>query len=359
MSILVRSNSSNSSSTGGGSGDGFPPGDVSIIEIGTSTGTISVKWSDPEDTIFDKAVFVTWAGTILVRNDDHFPTNINDGVLVIDNKERNKYKDTWFTDTGLINNVTYYYRFFTYSDQGVYNDSGDLIFKKICGSIGEPVFADNTWEQIGECVEKDNIPTTWKIGDKKLVTYTTPSDYEIYYQIWDFDHFEKADGSGKAKLVIGVTSSYRESVMNQSASEKSYGYENTYMNKTTIPLFYDNMPDEIKPLMKEVIIEHSKITHNSLYGNMYETLEMTAKLFIPGTVELGYNKGYGGFGTKFPYFTTNSSRLMYSVSGYPCEYWTRTGSSETGFYYIPGVSTSSLYPDGQSSEHYVITCFCI
>ena len=122
---------------------------------------------------------------------------------------------------------------------------------------------------------------------------------------------------------------------------------------------YEHLPTEIKNIVKEVVIEYDSITKDPLYGNMTDILTMNAKMFIPGIVELGYNKNYGDFGEKFPYFTSTSRRLLKSVSGYTCEYWTRSGSSETGFYYIPSVATTSLYPTGQANEHYVIACICI
>ena len=358
MSVLFKNGNILANSIAGGMSEGFPPADVQIIEYITSDGTISVKWKDPDNTVVDGVTLATWAGTILIRNDNHYPNSLDDGVVVINSTTKNAYQNTYFNDVGLTNDHAYYYRFFPYSTEEVYNDSSNLVFTKICGAIGEPVFADNTWEQINECIEKDNIPSTWQIGDKKSVKIN--NRYDIDFQIWAFDHFDKADGSGKAKIVLGMTKSYRESQMNTTAAQKKGGYKNSYMNNTTMNTMLNELPTDLRNVIKEVTIEYNKLTYDSLYGNIAEILTMNAKIFIPCTTELGYPKSYGDFGTKFPYFTSPSLRPMGFVGNSSNkEYWTRTCSSETGFYYIPTFSTTSFYPVGQSESYYIIACICI
>ena len=359
MSILFKTNGNviNNKISGGGSGEGFPPADIEILEIRTTTGVVSVKWKDPDNTVIDNTTLATWAGTILVRNDNHYPNSIDDGTIVVDSTTKNAYKNTWCYDEGLTDYNTYYYRFFPYSTEGVYNDSNNLIFKKTCGSIGDPVFGNNSWATINECIEKNNIPPTWQIGDKKL-TSMRGGNYEINFQIWDFDHFEKADGSGKAKMVIGITESYRSGYMNENDTKDTDGYRDTYMNKSGViqHLLEDIASDEFYPYIKEVIIPYNE---GALINQPDQINDMTAKLFIPSDGEVGFS--YPDLGTRFQYFTQKSRRRMKSVAGYYAQYWTRTACGHESFYHVPdnGGENNTHYFSVQNEDNNVIVCFCI
>lgn len=104
--------------TGGG---GVPPSNVINPSIQAGNGQLTIKWTDPEDTIVDGQLISTWAGTKLVRKAGSYPTNEKDGVVLVDNKVRGAYASSGYVDSGLTNGVTYYYQLFPYSDQGAVN----------------------------------------------------------------------------------------------------------------------------------------------------------------------------------------------------------------------------------------------
>ena len=99
--------------TGGG---GLPPSNVlnPSIEIGNTK--LTIRWTDPEDTVIDGSTVSTWAGTKLVRKAGSFPENPNDGVVLVDNKVRGAYTLNGYADSGLTNGTTYYYQLFPYND---------------------------------------------------------------------------------------------------------------------------------------------------------------------------------------------------------------------------------------------------
>ena len=78
----------------------YPPGNVTIISKYSEKGSIYIKWSDPEDTKVDEIILSEWSHTILIRKQGSYPTSPSDGDVVINNYERNKYKDTEFIDSG-------------------------------------------------------------------------------------------------------------------------------------------------------------------------------------------------------------------------------------------------------------------
>ena len=66
--------------------------------------TCAIKWNDPVVAAVSTGDYVTvdqWDHTVLVRNYDHEPTGINDGVVVVTCGVRNQYAETPFLDTSV------------------------------------------------------------------------------------------------------------------------------------------------------------------------------------------------------------------------------------------------------------------
>ena len=206
MSIIVRNNSSNSSSnSSGGTGDGYPPDSVDIIRSSAYNKTVVLQWSDPQDTILDAIVFAKWSGTLLVKKEGEAPLNEKDGEVLLDNKIRDQYKDTQFIDENVEYDKTYYYRFFPYSEEGVYSTDLKNVTLGITPKEIQPVFGDNTFEQIHYAIQQGIHDTLWNIGDTIKIyfdeitgltvtdeygrypeTFSTPAGY-IEFMIADFN----------------------------------------------------------------------------------------------------------------------------------------------------------------------------
>ena len=82
---------------------------------------VVITWEDPTDTVIEGSTFSTWAGTKLVMKESGYPENENDGTVLIDNTEKDKYKTAGYEVTGLTNGNTYYFALFPYSTDGIYN----------------------------------------------------------------------------------------------------------------------------------------------------------------------------------------------------------------------------------------------
>ena len=107
----------------GSGGGGLALAAASNIKVLTASGKVYVKWTDPEDMVVGDATLATWAGTVLVRKAGSKPTSRKDGTIVLDSKERDKYKAAYFCDSGLTNGVEYFYKLFPYSTSNTYTDS--------------------------------------------------------------------------------------------------------------------------------------------------------------------------------------------------------------------------------------------
>ena len=109
----------------GSGGGGLALAAASNIKVLTASGKVYVKWTDPENMVVGDATLATWAGTVLVRKAGSKPTSRRDGTIVLDSKERDKYKTAYFCDSGLTNGVEYFYKLFPYSTSNTYTDSSE------------------------------------------------------------------------------------------------------------------------------------------------------------------------------------------------------------------------------------------
>ena len=109
----------------GSGGGGLALAAASNIKVLTASGKVYVKWTDPEDMVVGDVTLATWAGTVLVRKAGSKPTSHRDGTIVLDSKERDKYKTAYFCDSGLTNGVEYFYKLFPYSTSNTYTDSSE------------------------------------------------------------------------------------------------------------------------------------------------------------------------------------------------------------------------------------------
>ena len=108
---------------------GLAPADMKVVKaaLGNSSGEVILYGTDPDDTEVDGTVISRWAGTKIVRKVGSVPTSPDDGILVANYQVRNQHstEDTGVVDSGLEANATYYYRWFTYADNGAVNTTGD------------------------------------------------------------------------------------------------------------------------------------------------------------------------------------------------------------------------------------------
>lgn len=145
--------------SGGGSGSGgFAPNNVSNLKVKVGNGCLFVCWNDPSDTIIEEQLLCTWKGTKLVMKQGAFPEDAKDGILLVDNQVRDKYKTDGFEINNLTNGTTYYFALFPYSDKNDVNNNGKNRIigipsaVKIYGVKRQISSSNSTWERIEDAV---------------------------------------------------------------------------------------------------------------------------------------------------------------------------------------------------------------
>lgn len=188
----------------------------------------------------------------------------------------------------------------------------------------DPVFANNTWEQIIAACHNNEVPDTWKVADRKPMTING-SDYLI--DIIGKNHDDYSDGSGKAPLTFQMHNCYGEQKMNNSNTNVR-GWGSSDMRIKRLPAILALMPTEVQNGIREV----KKLTSA---GNADNTIKATAdKLFLPSEIEIFGKITYAksGEGTQYDYYKAGNSPVKYYGSN-TTEWWERSPRAKNTTYF--------------------------
>lgn len=186
----------------------------------------------------------------------------------------------------------------------------------------DPVFANNTWEQIIEACHNNEVPETWKVADQKPMTIDG-ADYQI--DIIGKNHDDYADGSGKAPLTFQLHDCYKLKKAMHNTTTNSKGWSRCDMRETNLPIILKQMPTEVQSGIREV----NKLTSES------RTIVTTAdKLFLLSEIEIfGSDENSGkGEGTQYNYYKAGNSKVKNYIDS-AIEWWERSPyNGNTRFY---------------------------
>ena len=177
----------------------------------------------------------------------------------------------------------------------------------------DPVFANNTWEQIIEACHHNAVPDTWKVADRKSMTIDG-EDYLI--DIIGKNHDDYADGSGKAPLTFQLHDCYKLKKVMHTTTTNSKGWSRCDMRETSLPIILKQMPTDVQSGIREV----NKLTSES------NTIVTTAdKLFLLSEIEIfGSDANSGkGEGMQYDYYKAGNSKVKNYIDS-AIEWWERS-----------------------------------
>lgn len=212
-------------------------------------------------------------------------------------------------------------------------------------SAYNPVFADNEWAAIIDACQKNEVPSSWVVGDQKSMTI---NGKEYMIDIIGKGHDDYADGSGKAPLTLQMHDVYVSSYkMNNSATNVG-GWGSSVMRATNLPYVLKKMPTEVQAAIREV----KKLTSA---GNKSTAINTTAdKLFLLSCTEVNKSYTYAatGEGSPYAYYAAGNSTIKKK------HWWLRSPSTANNSYFCLANTAGSI--GGNSAENYnaISFAFC-
>lgn len=214
----------------------------------------------------------------------------------------------------------------------------------------DPVFANNTWEQIIAACHNNEVPDTWKVADHKPMTINGV-DYQI--DIIGKNHDDYSDGSGKAPLTFQLHDCYNIAKAMHSTGSNTMGWEKCSMRVEHLPTILKQMPADVQSGIREV----NKISKNG--GK--STLLVTTKdsLFLLSEVEVfgSSSNSLSGEGTQYDYYKAGNSTVK-NFNGSAYDWWERSPSTGSTRYYCVVKSTGSSINANSNTIRGVAFAFC-
>lgn len=214
----------------------------------------------------------------------------------------------------------------------------------------DPVFANNTWEQIIEACHNNAVPNTWKVADQKSMTIGG-EDYLI--DIIGKNHDDYADGSGKAPLTFQLHDCYKIAKAMHSTAANTMGWTQCSMRVEHLPIILKQMPADVQSGIREV----NKISSS---GGKKPSLETTKdNLFLLSEVEVfgSSSNSLSGEGTQYDYYKAGNSTVK-NFNGNAYDWWERSPTANSTRYYCNVKSTGSSVNSSANVNRGVAFGFC-
>lgn len=110
----------------------YPVGKIAFHVKKNFANYVVLRFKDPDNVVRDNVYFSYWEKTVIVRKYGSAPENIDDGVVVLENRNRNAYEDNGYIDNPPLDGdkdiSKYEYRAFTFATNGRMNDDADQVF---------------------------------------------------------------------------------------------------------------------------------------------------------------------------------------------------------------------------------------
>ena len=214
----------------------------------------------------------------------------------------------------------------------------------------DPVFANNTWEQIIAACHNNEVPDTWKVADQKPMTIGG-SDYLI--DIIGKNHDDYSDGSGKAPLTFQLHDCYKIAKAMHSTASNAMGWTQCSMRVEHLPIMLKQMPADVQSGIREV----NKISASS--GRSHVLVTTKDSLFLLSEVEVFGSSinSNSGEGTQYDYYKAGNSTVK-NFNGSAYDWWERSPSTGSTRYYCVVKSTGSSINANSNTIRGVAFAFC-
>ena len=201
-----------------------------------------------------------------------------------------------------------------------------------------------TWAEINQIIADGNAEDYWNVGDEVDIQLDT--NEVLTLQIYNFNHDDLADGSGKAGVTFGMKNLMGPPLRHMNATNTnatSFSGSEMYRWLTSTGEFasgglWNSLPEELRAVIKPI----TKITSAGGAGggtappsNTLLTETMSIFLFSQEEVNGGNTGIILGQGAPYPIYSDNASRIK-EIAGAANWWWLRSPSmvNATNFRYV-------------------------
>ena len=181
------------------------PANVSGMSVAAAgNGKVTLKWTDPEDTVQDGITTTAWGGSKVVYKAGSRPNSVEDGTLVLNSTTKNAYKTNGLLISGLTNGTTYYFAVFPYA-QDAYGSAVNTNASNVISGIPNRLTIVNVPSQSGSLTYTGNAQSpSWSNYDSTKMTLSVTAQTNAGTYTASFtpkDDYRWSDGTITAKTV--------------------------------------------------------------------------------------------------------------------------------------------------------------
>ena len=319
---------------GGGGGTPQLCGQVENFKVipGTTALTAVLSWTAPspdEDNSF--------VGARIVRKTGSAPTGINDGTVVYEGTALS------YTDTGLTDGTTYYYRAFAYNAKKKYQTEYRVVSLVATTLTIGATLNDTTWAQIRAVSDAGIAASVWSVGDTKSIvvngsvyashiqggiTYFEFNNVAVDAFIIGFDHNAAIEGTNRIHFHIGKQNDKQVGLSSGSGSASFYMFGNVWStcgmredvlgsNKTKASSPGKNnllaaLPSDLRAVMKTC--SKYSVDHSTTIAKTTDILPLLSAIECFGnsasTIDVA-----GNYQKQYDYYKAGNSLLHYLNDG--------------------------------------------
>ena len=222
----------------------------------------------------------------------------------------------------------------------------------------DPVFANNSPQQVKTAIDTGLHRTLWTIGDSKPVTLTNGLAGNIYYIDQQANRYEKVDGTGYSNAIFEFRPLVMTAMMNNSSTNAG-GWAASRMNTVTMADVYNLLPSDWQAVISEVKVPSATSYSDStiVYANNRTFIPSGQEIF--GSSYVGsyyYNEGC----TQFDWYVgkSNADRIR-QYNGTNLEWWLRSPSRSNSTHFCIVQSSGSIYANYANISYGVCACLAI
>ena len=218
-----------------------------------------------------------------------------------------------------------------------------------------PVFAENSWQQIGRAIEHNIVPATWITKNEKDITLSTGEPLTM--QIYGPDHDDLVSG-GKARFTLGLKNLMAEQRRMNNSNTNAGGITGSAMQSWLQNTVFPALPPDLRAITKPVYKKTSAGSGNAKINTDVMSIFSFSEVEYSGATLTSF----AGEGTQYPIFTDNASRIKRLANGAGAAdgWWGRSprgGHSGTGnSTYFSFVQNSGAANTSPASSTYGV-CF--